>query len=300
MEKISLKDKYCDFFKELASLSHAAAKIDETNVYQKANPATRKYMDKLVEDNTLPESRIEGVENFEKFYDLVCSGKSGLILMEHYSNTDLPSFCYLLEHSGNEKLADLSKRIVAIAGMKLNEASPVVRAFAESFSRVVIYPTRSLNAVEGKEISEEEKVAEEQRARKINFAAMRAMDGCKKRGQMILVFPSGTRYRPGKPETKRGLREIDSYLRLFDKMILVSINGNCLRINPENPDDMLADILEPGKCTFTASPVIDCKEFRNKVLESLPADEADPKQKTVDAVMEYLEKQHAEIGPVIE
>ena len=80
-------------------------------------------------------------------------------------------------------------------------------------------------------------------------------------------------------------------------MILVSINGNCLRINPENPDDMLADILEPGKCTFTASPVIDCKEFRNKILESLPADEADPKQKTVDAVMEYLEKQHLEVGP---
>ena len=41
---------------------------------------------------------------------------------------------------------------------------------------------------------------------------------------------------------------------------------------------------------------MDCKEFRNKVLENLPADEADPKQKTVDAVMEYLEKQHSEIG----
>ncbi len=141
-----------------------------------------------------------------------------------------------------------------------------------------------------------EKIAEEQKARKINFAAMRAMDGCKKRGQVILVFPSGTRYRPGKPETKRGLREIDSYLRLFDKMILVSINGNCLRINPDNPDDMLADILEPGKCVFTASPVIDCKEFRNNILDNLPEGVEDPKQKTVDAVMEYLEKQHSDVG----
>ena len=37
----------------------------------------------------------------------------------------------------------------------------------------------------------------------------------KKQGKIILVFPSGTRYRPGCPDTKRGLREIDSYLRLF-------------------------------------------------------------------------------------
>ena len=34
----------------------------------------------------------------------------------------------------------------------------------------------------------------------------------------------------------------------------------------------------------------------NKILESLPADEADPKQKTVDAVMEYLEVQHNKVG----
>ena len=294
---ISIKEKYAEMFKELANFSVAAAKINETNVYQKENPATRKFMDALVAENMAEGSRLEGKENFRAFLDAVKSGKHGLILMEHYSNTDLPALCYLLEHDLGEEGKDLSKRIVAIAGMKLNEANPGVRAFTEGFTRVVIYPTRSLNAVEGKEISEEEKIAEEQRARKINFAAMRAMDGCKKRGQMILVFPSGTRYRPGKPETKRGLREIDSYLRLFDKMILVSINGNCLRINPENPEDMLADILETGKCTFTASPVIDCKEFRNKILESLPADEADPKQKTVDAVMEYLEKQHLEVGP---
>ena len=60
---------------------------------------------------------------------------------------------------------------------------------------------------------------------------------------------------------------------------------------------MLADILETGKCTFTASPVIDCKEFRNKVLDNLPEGTDDPKQKTIDAVMEYLEKQHLAVGP---
>ena len=187
---------------------------------------------------------------------------------------------------------DFSKRIVAVAGMKLNEENPAVRAFAEAFTRVVIYPTRSLDAVTAKEISEEEKAEEEKRARKINFAAMRAMDACKKRGQTVLVFPSGTRYRPGKPETKKGLREIDSYLRLFDVMILVSVNGNCLRIDPENPGDMLADIITEDVLTLTASPVIECKKFRQDVLDSLPADEPDPKQKTIDRVMETLDVMH--------
>jgi len=290
---IMLKDKFGSVFAEMQKMSHAAAKIDETKVYEEANMQLRPYMWKLLDEAFNSESGLGNLENYKDFYEnVVKQGKSGLILMEHYTNLDLPGILYLLEKEGEDWAKDLSSRIVAVAGMKLNEADAGVRAFTEGFTRVVIYPTRSLNAVEGKEISEEEKIAEEQKARKINFAAMRAMDGCKKRGQVILVFPSGTRYRPGKPETKRGLREIDSYLRLFDKMILVSINGNCLRINPDNPDDMLADILEPGKCTFTASPVIDCKEFRNNILNNLPEGVEDPKQKTVDAVMEYLEKQH--------
>lgn len=292
----SLKERFGTAFAEMTKLSKAAAKIDETKVYEEANMSLRKYMNMLLDETFNSESGLGNIENFKAFYNAVVKeGKSGLILMEHYTNIDLPGIIYLLEKQGEDWAKDFASRIVAIAGMKLNEASAGVRAFTEAFTRVVIYPTRSLNAVEEKEISEEEKIAEEQKARKINFAAMRAMDGCKKRGQIILVFPSGTRYRPGKPETKRGLREMDSYLRLFDCMILVSVNGNCLRINMEKPDDMLEDIIEPGKCLLTASPVINCKDFRNKALENVPADVEDPKQWTIDQVMAYLEKQHDEV-----
>lgn len=292
----TLREKYGSVFTEIMKLSKAAAKIDETKVYEEANVETRKYMYKLLDDNFKADSGLGNIENFKAFYDAVTKeGKSGLILMEHYTNLDLPAILYLLEKQGEPWAKDLSSRIVAVAGMKLNEASPAVRAFTEGFTRVVIYPTRSLNALEEKKVSEEELQAEEQRARKINFAAMRAMDGCKKRGQVILVFPSGTRYRPGKPETKRGLREIDSYLRLFDCMILVSINGKALRINPESPDDMLSDICEPDTVTLTASPVINCKEFRNEVLAKVPADDPDPKQKTIDHVMEVLDEIHNEV-----
>ena len=277
----TLKEKFGDLFAEMVAHSKAAAKIDETKVYEEANPEMRKYMFKLLDDTFSADSGLGNLENFKDFYEkVVKQGKSGLILMEHYTNLDLPAIIYLLQKVGEPWADDFASRIVAVAGMKLNEANAGVRAFTEGFTRVVIYPTRSLNAVEEKGISQEDLKAEELKARKINFAAMRAMDACKKRGQMILVFPSGTRYRPGKPETKRGLREIDSYLRLFDYMLLVGINGNCLRINPDNPDDMLEDILEPGKVTLTAYPVLNCKKFREDVLSSFLSDESDPKQKT--------------------
>ena len=292
---LSLREKYADMLKSIANLSVAAAKIDETNVYQKENPHTRKFMDQLVAENMAEGSRLEGKENFRAFLEAVKSGKHGLILMEHYSNTDLPALCYLLEHDLGEEGKDLSKRIVAIAGMKLNEADPLVRAFAESFTRVVIYPTRSLTKAEEKAQSEEERIEEEKRARTINLAAMRAMDKCKRDGEVILVFPSGTRYRPGHPETKRGLREIDSYLRMFDVMVLVTINGSALTIDMNNPDDMLADICEPAVQIFSASPVIECKPYHKEYLASLPEDCPDPKQAMIDHVMAQFDIQHEQV-----
>lgn len=292
----SIRERYGEYFKQMASISTAAAKIDETNVYQKANPLTKQIMDKLVADNMDEDSHIEGVENFKALLDALKSGKSGLILMEHISNTDLPGLIWLLEHKMGEEGKDLAERVVAIAGMKLNEADPMVRAFAESFTRVVIYPTRSLNSASQKAQTEEEIAAETKKARTINLAAMRAMDKCKRNGEAILVFPSGTRYRPGKPETKKGLKEIDSYLRMFDYMVLVSIDGQILTMNPDNIDDMLADDCKRTRCVYAASPLIDCKKFRNETLASLSEDCADPKQAVIDHVMECLEIQHKEIA----
>lgn len=298
MEKTTLRTKYGPYFAQLLKVSHAAAKIDETNVYQPGNPQTLEIMQRVVTDNIKSGSRLEGRENLIKFCDMVKEGKSGLILAEHFSNCDLPNFLYLLKNDEDPRLQELSSKIVAIAGMKLNEEDPFIRAFSECFTRVVIYPTRSQNAVEASNMTEEEKIAEETRAKKINFAAMRAMDNCKRRGEVILVFPSGTRYRPGHPETKRGLREIDSYLRLFDIVTLISINGNIVRIDPENEKDMLGDLVVQDQIICSASEIIECKPFRKQFMANLPQDEADPKQKIIDYLMGIMEKQHDEIEKI--
>jgi glycerol-3-phosphate O-acyltransferase len=78
-------------------------------------------------------------------------------------------------------------------------------------------------------------------------------------------------------------------------MILVTINGSALTIDMNNPDDMLADLIAPDVQIFTASPVIDCKQFRKDYLATLPEGEPDPKQKVIDHIMEIFDEQHDKI-----
>jgi glycerol-3-phosphate O-acyltransferase len=283
---LSLRERYGHLFGQLAGLSHSPARINELNVYQEGNPAIRKMMDAMLEENLLPGSRIEGREHFAEFLEQVKAGKRGLVLSEHYSNMDLPSIFYLLEHDEGNFGKELTQRFVAISGLKLNEEDQFVRAYSEAFTRIVIYPSRSLAKVTDPE--------EINRGKKINMAAMRAMNTARLNKQIVVVFPSGTRYRPGKPETKQGVREIDSYLRIFDIMILVTINGSCLRLSPDNTEDMLADLVFNDKVIVTGSPVIECGPFRKAIIDSIdPASGVDPKQVTVNRVMELLEEQHA-------
>jgi glycerol-3-phosphate O-acyltransferase len=286
MDGLSLKERYGHLFGQLSKLSHAPAKVNEFNVYEEGNLNTRKMINAMIEENLLPGSRLEGREHFADFLEQVKSGKRGLIMSEHYSNLDLPIIYYLLEHDeGGDFGGEIARRLVAISGIKLNEHDPLVRAYTEAFTRIVIYPSRSLAKVTDPE--------EINRGKKINMAAMRAMDTARRNRQIIAVFPSGTRYRPGKPETKRGVREIDSYLRIFDVMILLSINGSCLRLSPDNPEDMLADQVFQDKVIVASSPVIECKPFRSAILQTLDeASGVDPKQVTVNRVMELLEEQH--------
>ncbi len=294
MKENSLGKKYAHMFDDLMKHAKAADKIDDTNVYQEANKDTRKLIEVMLTDGLLEESHLEGLEHFEEFYNALLEGKRGLLLVEHFSNMDLPGLCYLLENCGKPFGPDLAGRIVAMAGMKLNEANPMVKAWAEAFTRIVIYPSRSLASIS----DPEERAIEEAKSRKINMASMHALTECRRNGKPILVFPSGTRYRPGKPETRKGLREIDSYLRMFDVMLLVSINGNALRIDPDNVENMLADMIVEDTVIMTASPLIDCKEFRHNALAQIDDSVEDKKVEVVAKIMDMLKEQHDKQQPL--
>lgn len=259
--------------------------ITEENVYKKENPYIRSIMESAIQKLLLDGSKLYPKENIGNFLKEIKDGKKGIILSEHYSNLDLPIFLYLMEQVGDEG-KELAHRTIAMAGMKLTEESPLIAALTEGYERIVIYPSRTLAGI----TDPVQREKETQRSRSINNASMRILDEMRKEGKAILVYPAGTRYRPGKPETKRGLREIDSYIKSSDVMILVSINGNCLRIS-DDPSNMLGDIVCKDKVVMEISPVINCAAFRERAKQRYHEGD-DKKQAVADLVMEELEIMH--------
>jgi glycerol-3-phosphate O-acyltransferase len=226
------------------------------------------------------------MENLEELLAKAESGKSCLLLLEHYSNLDLSLFSLMVRRAGGRGDA-IAKAGIAIAGMKLNEDNPAVAAFASAYTRIVIYPNRSLHGMDP-----EKKKAELVRSMAINRAAMKALDEQKTKGRLILVFPSGTRYRSWDPSTKKGVREIDLYIRSFDYMCCVALNGEVLHVQQT---DMLNDVLTKDIVMITAGPVLSCVEFRDKARAAAEtAGIEDKKQATADAVMAELDKLHTE------
>jgi len=285
----SLSSKYRDMFIEAMKRSRTSETVTDENVYQPANPDVLPFIDKIISDNLLPGSTIRHFENLAALAQEARDGKACLLLLEHYSNADLPAFHYLLRQQGPEGVP-VADALVAIAGIKLNEDNPSIRAIVEAYSRLVIYPSRSMEIIKNNLKDPKELVIEMMKGRSINHAAMKNLETLKTSGHIVLVFPSGTRFRPWDPDTKKGVREIDSYLKTFDKMVFVSVNGNVLRINPD-ASQMYEDLVCPDTVIYDASPVIDCAGFREGVKSTLRFND-DKKQAIVDAVMHRLESMH--------
>ncbi|MCL1992159.1 MAG: 1-acyl-sn-glycerol-3-phosphate acyltransferase [Spirochaetes bacterium] len=273
--------------KKALSLSKVPGEINESNVFQEGHPGILAVLDDMVETLLLPGSGLDGLEHLEELMEKAEAGKSCLLLPEHYSNMDL-SIISLIARKAGGRGGDIAKAIVALSGVKLNEDNPGVAAYAGAYSRIVIYPSRQMP--EGD--SEKDK-AELLRAAAINRAAMKAVNEKKAAGKLILIFPAGTRYRPWDPQTKKGVREIDSYIRSFDYMCFIAINGQLLHLQEK---DMLDDIVEKDLVRVTAGPVISCSEFRRQIKAEIDDDEKDEDQKRVvaDVIMAILEEMHVE------
>ncbi|MDR1575852.1 MAG: 1-acyl-sn-glycerol-3-phosphate acyltransferase [Treponema sp.] len=266
------------------SLSKVPSVITEHNVYQEGDNNILPILDEMANMLILPGSRLDGLENLEELLAKAESGKSCLLLLEHYSNFDLSIFSLMTRKAGGRG-ADISKALVAIAGMKLNEDNPAVAAFAGAYTRIVIYPSRSLPDLDG-EKNQDEII----RSNAINWAAMKSLAELKAKGRLVLVFPAGTRYRPWDPASKKGVREIDSYIRSFDYMCCVALNGQILHVNKT---DMLNDMVAKDLLLVTAGPVQSCAGFRDRARAAAEAAGIeDLKQAAVDAVMADLERLH--------
>jgi glycerol-3-phosphate O-acyltransferase len=280
----TLTTTFQEQIKKAIPLAKVATVITEDNVFQEGNAALLPILDGMIESRLLPGSGVDGMENLEELLAKAESGKSCLLLLEHYSHMDLSLFSLLVRKAAGRGDA-VANALVAVAGMKLNEDNPVVAAFASAYTRLVIYPSRSLHGMD-----EDKKKVEVPRSISINRAAMRTLDEIKTQGRLILVFPSGTRYRPWDPSTKKGVREIDAYIRSFDHMCFVALNGEILHVQQT---DMMNDVVGKDVMRVTVGPPCSCAEFRDKARAAAEAAGIeDKKQATVDAIMAELDRLH--------
>jgi glycerol-3-phosphate O-acyltransferase len=278
-----LSEVYRDLIHGALKLLKSETFITEHNVYQQAAPEVLPYIDRIIGDYILPGSGMSGMEHLGELYEKAKAGKSCLLFLEHYSNLDLPQFSYLARKEGEsgEKAAE---QVVAIAGRKLNEDSATVAACAAAYTRIVIYPSRALI-----DLDAEKDRTELIRSNAINRAAMKTLNKIKYEGKLILVFPAGTRFRPWDPASKRGVREIDSYIKSFDYFCPVGIAGELLHVRQ---GDMMDDFISQDVVRYAVGPVHDCQEFRGKARAEA-AGIGDKKQAAVDALMKVLDSAHA-------
>lgn len=284
----SIRERYLSLISRMVASTKAQSQVSDNDVYQQGIEALLPSIDTILEDHLLPGSRIDGLEHIAELYEYARRGEPCLLLLEHYSNFDLPAFHYLLRKSGPEG-QKIANDIVAIAGIKLNESNPMVNAFTRAYTRIVIFPSRSIEIIK-KNLKDPNKLYREiARSVAINHAAMKTLSQVRESGKIILVFPAGTRYRPWDPNSKRGVREIASYIKSFSKFCLVAVNGNILRINPSG--EMEEDLLHQDRLVYTAAPVEDCKALIAHVKEEHHFRD-DKKQEIVDHLMGTLEEMH--------
>ncbi|NBC28889.1 MAG: 1-acyl-sn-glycerol-3-phosphate acyltransferase [Spirochaetes bacterium] len=254
----SISEGFEQITTQLIKNSRSPREITPENVYQPANMTNRPLIDKIIEKLVLDGSGIVGYEKLKELHDRSQRGASCLVLMEHYSNFDIPGLYYFLESHGTEGAA-VANSITSMAGMKLNMESDFIRAFTEAYSRLVIYPSRSLESIS----DPDERARESRRAKEINNAALRQMVRLKHDGHLILVFPTGTRYRPSNPDTARVLTTVDSYIKSFDYMILIGIAGNVLQV--AEGGEMTQDRIVQDAVVYHTGDIIDCRSLRDEI-----------------------------------
>lgn len=278
----TIREAYEDIAHKMVENSRQPHRVDETAIYQESNLENRKLIESILDDLLIPGSALYHFEHLDTLHEYAQRGYSGLILMEHYSNFDVPCLYYFLSRQGDEgrRIAD---SVVSVAAMKLNEESRFVLAFTEAYSRIVIYPQRALDKLDDPE--------EERKARAFNHRAVREMIRCKNEGNLVLMFPTGTRYRPNDADTKRVLNAVDSYMKTFDYVVFVGIAGNVLLVNPSN--EMSEDYPNRDVVVFSASEPVDSREFRRRYRAAALEDE-DPKRAVARGVEAEFARLHVE------
>jgi len=279
------------FFKQIVKMiphskMHEDTEITPENIFQPAHIANRDCLYEMTKETQLEGSTILGTDNLIKLSQLAASGKSCIILSEHVSNFDVPCMFVRFYDYPDNKIKEIFEKIIFVAGVKLNE-NPVVKLFTEMFTRIVIYPARSLVKLQ----DNEEYKKEIELAKKINLRATRKIKELRNQGNIFLMYPAGTRYRPWLPDTKKGIKETASYLNSFDYFCCASINGN--NMPPMEHEDMIKETIQKDVVVFSFGEVKSAKEYIQSINQkNSESGGENSKQFIVDSIMNEIDILH--------
>ena len=270
--------------------------ITPQNVYSPGIPAYRKAICDMADHLMLPGSGLRNTEQFIELWQRSRRGESCLIMMEHYSNFDFPALLRFFERTpglGEEA----ANSLLPIQAYKLTAGNHVTPALSKTYSTITIYPSRHIDQIE----DEEERRKVREISTPMNHAAIGEMTRRKYQGRIILVFPAGTRYRPWNPESKRAVREAESYLKVFQNVLFVGLNGYCLI--PSRDENMENDLVESNVVLISAGQIIGGREFRDSIIKKAQLEPKSHNKKRIKdvvcaAIMEKLDKLHREAAPI--
>lgn len=242
--------------KRHASAAHAADITPET-VLRWANKKNETHFSAICRRLLLPGSGIEGSANLDQLVKLASEGSSCLLCLNHRSNLDVPTLFTLLEDHAD---AELFRRIVWLAGRKLEEDSGLTRLLIQCFNRVIVTPPSWFASQRTDD--------ELHQAKMVNIAADRAVAKLRHEGWILGLFPSATRIRPGVESTQHAIEQTDSYLRMFQYLLLCNIDGCTLPVSHDR--DFIHESPRLDRMIYTFGPVQSTKEWRSEAASRFP------------------------------
>ena len=242
--------------KRHASAAHAA-NIAPESVVRWADQQNETHFSAICRRLLLPGSGIEGSTNLHQLMEIASEGSPCVLCLNHRSNLDVPTLFTLLEDRAD---SDLFRRIVWLAGRKLEEDSGLARLLIQCFNRVIVTPPSWFASQRTDDELHE--------ARMINFAADRAVAKLRHEGWILGLFPSATRIRPGVESTQHAIEQTDSYLRMFQYLLLCNIDGCTLPVSSEH--DFIHETPRLDRMIYTFGPVQSIKKWRGEAASRFP------------------------------
>ena len=194
--------------------------------------------------------------------------------LNHRSNLDVPTLYTLMEDQADPALFH---KIIWIAGRKLEEDQGLTSSLVKCFNRVLVSP-KSWFAARHSE-------SELHQARLINIAAERAVARLRHEGWVFALFPAGTRIRPDDPTTRQALEQTQSYLKLFDYMVLGKIDGCTMPVSMAR--DFTHEKPQLDRVVYTFGDVLDIDHWRAEAQDRFS--DLDPRQASARAITADIE-----------